>query len=195
MEDTNRDRRDQARWIILLATLAGAMYLCWLMLKPFIGVLLWAAVLTMSFEPVHRRLLERTRRPNLSAALSCTLVVLAIGVPVGLLTWAIIHELAPALRGVEAGLIDLLSPHSPITGPVVEWLAEHVDVDIEKVQLEPEDAKAMSQQIAALTADQRGDQMARLERSMLRLERVNLQTLAILKKLVEATQRPDKGGA
>ena len=70
-----------------------------------------------------------------------------------------------------------------------------LDVDIEKVQLEPEDAKAMSQQIAALTADQRGDQMARLERSMLRLERVNLQTLAILKKLVEATQRPDKGAA
>ena len=136
MEDTNRDRRDQARWIILLATLAGAMYLCWLMLKPFVGVLLWAAVLTMSFEPVHRRLLERTRRPNLSAALSCTLVVLAIGVPVGLLTWAIIHELAPALRGVEAGLIDLLSPHSPITGPVVEWLAEHVDVDIEKVRVQ-----------------------------------------------------------
>ena len=129
MEDPNKDRRDQARWIILLAALAGALYLCWLMLKPFIGVLLWAAVLTMSFEPVHRRILERTRSPNLSALLACLFVVLAIGVPAGLLTWAIIHELSPALSGVEAGLTDLLSPHSPITGPAIVWLGEHVDIE------------------------------------------------------------------
>jgi predicted PurR-regulated permease PerM len=133
-DDPNRDRRDQARWIILLATLAGAMYLCWLMLKPFIGVLLWAAVLTMSFEPVHRRLLERTKSPNLSAGLACTLVVLAIGVPAGLLTWAIIHELTPALSGVEAGITDLLNPSSPITGPAIEWLDDHVDIEQVRVQ-------------------------------------------------------------
>ena len=129
MEDTNKDRRDQARWIILLATLAGALYLCWLMLKPFIGVLRWAAVLTMSFEPIHRRILERTRSPNLSALLACLFVVLAIGVPAGLLTWAIIHELTPALSGVEAGLTGLLSPDSPITGPAIVWLGEHVDIE------------------------------------------------------------------
>jgi len=135
MEDTNKDRRDQARWIILLATLAGAMYLCWLMLKPFIGVLLWAAVLTMSFEPVHRRLLERTRSPNLSAGLSCLLVVLAIGVPAGLLSWAIIRQLTPALSGLQEGLTDLLSPHSPITGPVIQWLDDHVDIEQARAQM------------------------------------------------------------
>ena len=129
MEDTNRDRRDQARWIILLATLAGAMYLCWLMLKPFVGVLLWAAVLTMSFEPIHRRILERTKSPNLSALWRALFVVLAIGVPAGLLTWAIIHELTPALSRRQTGLTELLSPHSPITGPVIAWLGEHVDIE------------------------------------------------------------------
>ena len=95
MDDTTRDRRDQARWLILLATLAGALYLCWLMLKPFIGVLLWAAVLTMTFEPVHRRVVARTGRPNLSAFLCCLLVVLAIVVPAGLISWAILHEIVP----------------------------------------------------------------------------------------------------
>jgi predicted PurR-regulated permease PerM len=64
MDELNRDQRDQARWIILLGTLAGALYLCWLMLKPFIGVLLWAAVLTMTFEPVHRRIVARTKTPQ-----------------------------------------------------------------------------------------------------------------------------------
>ncbi len=135
MDDTNRDRRDQARWIILLATLAGALYLCWLMLKPFIGVLLWAAVLTMSFEPVHTRLLARTKSPNLSAALSCLLVMLAIGVPAGLLGWAIIHEVTPAITGLQAGLSDLLSPHSPITGPAISWLDDHVDLEQVRAQV------------------------------------------------------------
>lgn len=135
MEDTNRDRRDQARWIILLATLAGALYLCWLMLKPFVGVLLWAAVLTMSFEPVHRRILAKTKSPNLSAFLSCLIVILALGVPSALLTWAIIHELAPALSNLQTGMTDLLSPTSPITGPVISWLGEHVDLDKVRAQV------------------------------------------------------------
>ena len=134
MDDTQRDRRDQARWIILLATLAGALYLCWLMLKPFIGVLLWAAVLTMSFEPVHIRLLERTKSPNLSAALACLLVVLALGIPAGLLTWAIIHEISPAISSLQTGLTDMMSPHSPLTGPAIVWLGEHVNLEQMRAQ-------------------------------------------------------------
>ena len=94
MDELNRDRRDQARWIVLLATLAGALYLCWLMLKPFIGVLLWAGVLTVTFEPVHRRLVKWTGRQNLSALLSCLLVILTLAIPAALITWPIVHELA-----------------------------------------------------------------------------------------------------
>ena len=48
----------------------------------------------------------------------------------------------------------------------------------------------VSRQIAALTADQRGDQLQRLERSLLRLERINVQTLAMLQKLVHAVKKP-----
>jgi hypothetical protein len=64
-----------------------------------------------------------------------------------------------------------------------------LDVDLSHVQLNADDAEAMSQQIAALTADQRGDQLQRLERSLLRLERTNLQILAMFQKLVDATQK------
>ena len=135
MEDTNRDRRDQARWIILLATLAGAMYLCWLMLKPFIGVLLWAGVLTVTFGPVHRRLVQWTGRQNLSAMLSCLLVVLTLGIPAALITWAIIHEITPAVGILQTGVTDLLSPNSPVTGPTISWLDDHFDLDSLRKQL------------------------------------------------------------
>ncbi|MBI5720159.1 MAG: AAA family ATPase [Burkholderiales bacterium] len=69
-----------------------------------------------------------------------------------------------------------------------------LDVDLSSVNLAPEKAEDMSRQLAQLTAEQRGDQLQRLERSLLRLERTNLQTLALLQKLVESlsAKRPDK---
>jgi putative secretion ATPase (PEP-CTERM system associated) len=65
-----------------------------------------------------------------------------------------------------------------------------LDLDLGQVQLAPDDAESMVRQIASLTADQRGDQLQRLERGLLRLERVNVQTLALLQKLVEAVKKP-----
>ncbi len=65
-----------------------------------------------------------------------------------------------------------------------------LDLDLSQLKLAPEEADAMSKQIAALTADQRGDQLQRLERSLLRLERINVQTLNMLQKLVSAVKKP-----
>jgi general secretion pathway protein A len=50
----------------------------------------------------------------------------------------------------------------------------------------------MNKQLGGLTADQRADQLQRLERSLLRLERINVQTLALLQKLVAADRRRRK---
>ena len=66
-----------------------------------------------------------------------------------------------------------------------------LDVDLSRVQLDAEALEGMSRQIADLTADQRGDQLQRLERSLLRLERINVQTLAMLQKLVSAVKKTD----
>jgi predicted PurR-regulated permease PerM len=87
------DRREQARWLILLASMAGALYLCWLMLEPFVSVLLWAGVLALTFAPVHARILQRIRRLNFSALLLILFVMFVIGVLFGLVTWAIVREI------------------------------------------------------------------------------------------------------
>jgi general secretion pathway protein A len=68
-----------------------------------------------------------------------------------------------------------------------------LDLDLSKVALDADQAEGMSRQIAALTADQRGDQLQRLERSLLRLERINVQTLDMLQKLVSAVKEPGEG--
>ena len=65
-----------------------------------------------------------------------------------------------------------------------------LDLDLTQLKLSADEADGMTKQIAALTADQRGDQLQRLERSLLRLERINLQTLNMLQKLVAAVKKP-----
>jgi putative secretion ATPase (PEP-CTERM system associated) len=68
-----------------------------------------------------------------------------------------------------------------------------LDLDLSKIKLPADEAEGMSRQLAALTADQRGDQLQRLERGLLRLERINVQTLGLLQKLVEAVKKPGGG--
>lgn len=65
-----------------------------------------------------------------------------------------------------------------------------LDVDLNKLKLDPALADGMGKQLARLSAEQRLDQMQRLERSLLRLERLNVQTLSLMQKLVAAVQRP-----
>lgn len=117
------------RWYALLAATVIALYLCWAMLEPFIGVLLWAVVLVIVFYPVHRRIEARLGRPSLSAALSCLLVIVTILVPLTLLTWAVVRELTGLAQNLQTNLGSMLDPDSPVTGPLLRRLGRYFDVE------------------------------------------------------------------
>ncbi|HEY5883060.1 MAG TPA: AI-2E family transporter [Pyrinomonadaceae bacterium] len=119
----------QIRWWALLIVTTVALYLCWLMVKPFIGVLMWAAVLVIIFYPVHRRLVQRTNRPSLSALLSCALVIMTILVPVALVTVAVVNELSGAVQNVQIAINYVLDPTSPLTGRLLGWASRFMDVE------------------------------------------------------------------
>jgi putative secretion ATPase (PEP-CTERM system associated) len=72
-------------------------------------------------------------------------------------------------------------------------LALALDLDLSQVQLDPAAAEAVTRQLAQLSAEQRMDQIQRLERSLLRLERTQVQILTLMKTLVEAVKKPDEG--
>ena len=91
------DRNKQMRWWLLVFVTTIALYLCWLMVRPFAGILAWSAVLVIVFYPVHQRIVKKTQRPALSALLSCVLVILTILVPVALMTIAVLRELSGAV--------------------------------------------------------------------------------------------------
>ena len=100
----------QARWLAVLAATAIALYLCWLMLRPFIGVLAWAIVLVIVFYPVHQRLASRIGGRSLSAFASCIVVVLIAVIPLTVITVALAEELAKVLPNLPTQLSQVLNP-------------------------------------------------------------------------------------
>jgi predicted PurR-regulated permease PerM len=118
--------RPTGRGLGLLVIFGIAAWLCWLMLKPFIGVLLWAIVLVVVFYPAHRKLVAWTGRPGSAAALSTLLVIVTILLPVVLVSYAVGRELRGAVENFQGGIGRLLD--LPAIQPVLRWLDQYVDV-------------------------------------------------------------------
>jgi predicted PurR-regulated permease PerM len=119
----------QARWLALVAVTLIALYLCWRILQPFIEVLLWALVLVIVFYPVHRRIVARTKSPGWSAVISCLLVIAIILLPLSLITLAVVKEVSGVAQTLQANSETLLDPNSPVTGPLLRWLGQYVDIE------------------------------------------------------------------
>jgi predicted PurR-regulated permease PerM len=124
-----REQRTQARWLALLVATGIALYLCWLMLQPFINVLAWAAVLVIVFYPIHRRLLARTNRPATSALLSSLLVIFTILVPLTLITLALVNELSNAVDAVHGNVAGLLDPQTSPLGRAIGWIGRFINIE------------------------------------------------------------------
>jgi len=124
-----KEQIDQARWLGVLAATAIALYLCWLMLRPFIGVLAWAVVLVVVFYPVHQRLALRIKRRSLSALVSCVLVVLIVVLPLIVLTFTLAEELAKVIPNIPAQISLLLNPQTSLLGKASEWIQRRFGID------------------------------------------------------------------
>jgi predicted PurR-regulated permease PerM len=121
---------EQARWIGVLVATAIALYVCWLMIRPFLGVVAWAVVLVIVFYPVHRRLAIRISRPSLRALTSCTLVVLVIVLPLIVLTTLVAGELSKVIPTLPSEISQLLNdPTSPVAR-ISGWINARFGVDM-----------------------------------------------------------------
>lgn len=129
-----RDQIDQARWLAVLVATAIALYLCWLMLRPFLSVLAWAIVLVIVFYPVHKQLGTRIKRRGLHAMLSCLLVILVIVIPLLVLTVAIGEELARAIPNLPSQATELANRQMPLIGRATDWLQARFGIDTLRLQ-------------------------------------------------------------
>ncbi len=111
------------------------------------------------------------------------------------LTRADVDDVVREFADESAVPIRLVAPG--VVGPCHAGSPQDIlDIDLSRIKLTPEVAAGMSGQLATLVAEQRLDQLQRLERSILRLERLNLQTFGLLQKLVNSIkQTSDEAGS
>lgn len=123
------DRRETASWIAVMAAAGLALYLCWLMLQPFIDVLLWAVVLAIAFKPLQDYLVARTGRPTVSAAISCVAVVLVLLLPLAFIGLVLANEISSLAETLPQQVEELLRPDAPWLQQVRPWLDPYIKLD------------------------------------------------------------------
>ncbi|MEA2711307.1 MAG: hypothetical protein QOF78_3908, partial [Phycisphaerales bacterium] len=122
--------RRATHWLALLAVTAIVFYLCWMILAPFADVLMWAAILTIVFRPLHRKILARLGSPGAAAGISCVLVIVMILLPVTLVTMMIARDAAAMAQQLQANKDRLLDPdaNTPL-GRTLRHVDRYVDID------------------------------------------------------------------
>jgi len=147
-----RERKMYTRWIALLVAAGLALYVCWLMLLPFIQVLAWAAVLVIVFYPIHQRIAAHTKHPGWSALISTALVIAAILIPVSLITLAVANEMPEVAQKLQGFFNALLDPNSPVIGRITTGLGKYVDINrLHTQEYLVERLNSLNQQIAGQT--------------------------------------------
>jgi predicted PurR-regulated permease PerM len=120
------------RTVALAAVTVGGLYLCALLVWPFIAPLAWALALAVLSAPFHRLLLKRLKRPNLVAAISVLLIGAIVIIPLTIVGQRLVAEAAKGAGTVQESLrsgswrapIDA----SPRLAPVAQWIQDHVDL-------------------------------------------------------------------
>lgn len=96
--------RPRPDWV-RLAALAGLtvliLYVCWLLVAPFLPAVAWAVTLAAVGLPVHRRVRRAVGNDNWAAGISTAFVVLVVGVPTALVAIRIGQEASGAVGVVR----------------------------------------------------------------------------------------------
>lgn len=129
-----KEHINQVRWAAILVLTAIALYVCWLMLRPFIDVLGWAAVLVIVFYPVHKRLAAIIGRSGLSALLSSVLVMLVVLTPLVFIFVGLSNELTDAARNLPGHVASFLEAQAPLIRRISGWLHDRLLVDTARSQ-------------------------------------------------------------
>jgi len=118
------------RTATLLVATAAAVYLCWLIARPFIGVATWALALTVVARPWHSWL-ERRMRPNLAALVTVLTVALGLIGPAVWLGSVLLQELGDIAKKLDAvfpsGDLGAGMDRYPQIQRVIEWLQIRMD--------------------------------------------------------------------
>src|ERR1700687_3065684 len=131
----NETARKQVAAICLLSLAAVSLYLCYLIARPFLGPIVIALMLAIVFYPPPSRTHRYVQSPS-AAALSTTLVLLIVTIPIVLLGISVGGELRGVVQSLreQSGAPGSLSPFlSHLGESLMKRLGNYVNLS----QLDP----------------------------------------------------------
>ncbi|MEO8315133.1 MAG: AI-2E family transporter, partial [Pseudomonadota bacterium] len=128
------------RWFTI-AAVVGLVLAAWLILKPMVLPIAWAAILSFLMHPLQVRLTRRFKgRGTLAAAVLTGITPIAIFVPLALLSIAFAQQVAALAANLQqdSNLLDIASwldseQHPRIAG-FAAWLSTRFNVEVTDIQ-------------------------------------------------------------
>jgi predicted PurR-regulated permease PerM len=118
------------KWSVFIAAAGAVVYLCLLILRPFFGVAAWSTVIAITCYPFHQRLVRRSGRVALSAAITSTLMVLAVLVPLLIIGGVAFNQLLALGDSLRQAFLDPEGISRRVTAaiaPLTQWLGLDTD--------------------------------------------------------------------
>ncbi len=142
------DRKKLAQFILLLFITGLMLYLCWLMLAPFISVILWSTILVIIFHPLYRKLHAKTNNHTLSAIITIAVSFLTFIIPLMLVSAAAINELAGFSGRTIFEVQKVISdPQHSKLGYIYNYISGFVNLE---QAIKPDDIKALATKVSEL---------------------------------------------
>ncbi len=118
---------------LFFALAALVLYFTYILIAPFFIPLAWAAVLSILFRPLYRRLLVKLQKPGLTSLTICLLIIVLIIGPITYVGLALVEEVADAVSRVNdlyatGELQRILHVKLPWLESVKQNLASYFDV-------------------------------------------------------------------
>lgn len=95
------DSQRNIQTLVLLAATVLGIYLCYLLVEPFLSALVWALALAVLFLPFHRWIESKIRRPGLAALVSVLVIGLMVVVPATFLTQRLVLQATAGAQLIE----------------------------------------------------------------------------------------------
>ncbi|MBS1519097.1 MAG: AI-2E family transporter [Bacteroidetes bacterium] len=96
------NRKEMSQFVLLMFLTGLFLYICWLMLAPFISVILWSAILTIIFYPLYKKLFTKTNNHSLSAIITIIVSLFTFIIPFLAVLASAVNEIA----GISSASVD-----------------------------------------------------------------------------------------
>jgi predicted PurR-regulated permease PerM len=124
------DGRTARNWLPLVGSIL-LLFLCWLIVKPFLPAVCWAFGLALIAYPFHQWLCRKVSRHNLTAAISVIVIALVLVAPAVLLTRVVVVEATDVAQQFTSESLRSEIKGDQRVRAVVNWPGSCVDLQQE----------------------------------------------------------------